>query len=218
MGSAPVGAVVPSGAGFLGAFSLPNPPGLFDCNGPPYASIVSVGRYEVPPEPGSFISFEQGVQRVTGDLVSHVAMAPASFGAWVVYQTAGLDAEVPPPIVAFQVDGHGAALPDPSNPVDVAVSPQGTFSAVAVAALGDSLAVAWIDSLDPSAPTIMVQIVRPDLSLGPATSIPTGALWYTGRLRMIGSLSGGTLLLSWESSIDDQWQRALARIDCIGGP
>lgn len=217
MGSLPVGGVVPSEGGFLGVFGLPNPPGLFDCNGPPYASIVSVGRYAVPSEPGSFIEFQQGVQRVTGDLVHHVAIAPTSFGAWVVYQTAGLDAEVPPPVFAFQVDAQGNAYPDPANPVDVAVSPEGTYAAVAATALGDSLAVAWIDSVDPSAPTIRVQIVRPDLSLGPATSIATNALWYTGRLRMIGSLGGATLLLSWESIIDDQWQRALGRIDCIGG-
>lgn len=217
IGSEPVGAVIPSGAGFLGAFGVPNPPGVFECNGPPYASIVSVGRYSSPSDPGSFIEFKQGVQRVTGDLVSHVAMAPASFGAWVVYQTAGLDAEVPPPVFAFRVDAQGDAYPDPTSPIDVAVSPEGTFSAVVAAALGDSLAVAWIDSLDPSAPTIHVQIVRPDLSLGPATSIATNALWYTGRLRMIGSLSGATLLLSWESMIDDQWQRALGRIDCTRG-
>lgn len=209
-----VGGVVPVDNGFLGAFGVTDPIGLFDCGDPLYASAVNVGRYDVvnaTPELG----YTEGTYLQTKDRLEHVAIARASFGAWVVYQGAGLDAEVPPPIFAFQVDAAGKPIGG-GAPMQIPVSPNGSFPDMAVATMGDALAVAWVDVVDPSAPTIGVQVVMPDLSLGPATSFGTNALWFTGRLGLLGSPQLGTLLVSWESVMDDTWQRALARIDCVG--
>lgn len=205
--------VIPLGVGFLGAFGVTDPVGLIECNTPLYASAVNVGRYDVSPS-GMALTYAEGTYLPTKDRLEHVAIARATFGAWVVYQSAGLDAEVPPPIYAFQVDLAGKPLGG-GSPKPIAVSPSGSFPDVAIATTGDVLVVGWVDVVDPSAPTIGVQAVYPDLSLGASASLGTGALWFTGRLRMLGSPELGNVLLSWESHIDDSWERALARVDCV---
>lgn len=96
------------------------------------------------------------------------------------------------------------------------MSPEGIgWPTIAAATLvGDALAVAHVDTLDPSAPTIVVQIAKPDGTLGPATSIPTNDAWLTGRVELQASPDGRSLLVAWEAA-QDQPRIALARIDCV---
>lgn len=210
------GGIAPAAGGFVTAFGVPDPPDT-GCAMALYASAVEIGRFEVSPNTGPGLAYTEAQFIQLKDRIDHVGVAPASFGAWVVYQTAGLDAEVPPPIIATRVDASGKPYPAGASAEAIAVSPNGTFPEIAVAALGDRLAVAWADIVDPSAPTIVIRIVNADGTLGPSTSIGTNSLWFNDRLRLAGSLSGGTLLLSWESLLDSGWQQALARVDCLGG-
>lgn len=208
-----LGAAVPSGPGFLAAYLEPDPPEP-GCNpqstGP--GTVVSVSRYEAPSGAGTFLKRTQGVRFVHFEPFVNLGLAPASFGGWVVFQTDGSTSRSPPPVAAFRVDTAGQAL-DPGE--SIAVSPGGAVvPAVAVAALGDTLAVAWIDAIDPSAPVIAVQLVHPGGALGPATSIPTNDAWYAGHLRILASPGGDSLIVSWEASVGDE-RAALARIDCV---
>ncbi len=146
--------------------------------------------------------------------MEHLAMAPAPFGAWVVLQSNGATAEVPPPIQGFRVDPNGEYIGDPALfelasiffiPLDIAV-----------AAVGDDLALAWIDAIDPSAPTIQIQLIHADGSKGAATSISTNDAWYSGGLQLLSSADGNELLVSWVAP-DDKGTVALARVDCVQG-
>lgn len=208
-----LGAAIPSGPGFLAAYLEPDPPEP-GCNpqstGP--GTVLSVSRYEAPPGAGTFLTRTQGVRLAHFEPIVNLGLAPASFGGWVVFQTDGSTSRSAPPVSAFRVDTAGQAL-DPGE--SIAVSPGGAVvPAVAVAALGDTLAVAWIDAIDPSAPVIAVQLVLPGGALGPATSIPTNEAWYAGHLRLLASPGGDSLIVSWESSPGDT-RAALARIDCV---
>jgi hypothetical protein len=119
-------------------------------------------------------------------------------------------ARVIPPLTAMLVDGMGFAVTGDS----IAVMPGGFIpSAVAVASLVETLAVAWVESLDPSAPTIAVQIVEPDGTLGAAATIATNEAWLSGRLRLVSSQAENGLLAAWESEMSTQV--GIARIDCI---
>ena len=62
----------------------------------------------------------------------------------------------------------------------------------------------------------LVVRLRPDGSLGPATSIPTNEAWLVGRLRLLASPAQNSLLIAWEAYVND-YRVALARVDCVGG-
>lgn len=211
------GAGVPSGSGFLVALSEPDPPEPGCSLTPPPGSVVSLMRYESPAEPGSFLVRTQGDRIFTRpDPLARILLTPASFGAWVVFQSEGSPSVTPPPIFAARVGANGKLLA-PNEP-PVAVSPDSVVSSpIAATALGDSVAVAWIENLDPSSPVIVVQIVRPDGSLGAATSFPTANLWLTGqRMGMVASADATSLLLAWEGGLGEP-HLGLARIDCVMG-
>jgi len=211
-----LGAAVPSGTGFLAAFAEPNPPKPATCDPlfPLPGSVVSLMRYESPAGFGSFLDRKQGERLGAVEPLVHLKMAPASFGAWVVFQTDGSTSRVQPGVVALRVD-TGAQQLVPGE--IIRVSPDGvTWGPIAVAALGDALVVAWVEAIDPSAPTIMVQIVAPDGTLGAATSIPTNVAWLKDRLRLQASADARGILVAWESDLGAALI-GLARIDCIGG-
>ncbi len=83
---------------------------------------------------------------------------------------------------------------------------------------GDELAVAWVDNIDPTAPTIVVRIVRADLSLGPVTSFSTNPAWLFGSLRMVASPDGARLFLAWDASGGGAPTVGAARLDCVAPP
>lgn len=206
-------AAVPSGTGFLAAITEPSPP-LASCDSaaPHAGTSVSVSRYEAPPGSGSSLERKEGLRLENGEPAVRLAIAGTPSGGWVVFQTDGSTARVPPPIVAARVDAAGNAV-TPGQLVPV--SPGGQIvPAMAVAGLGDGLAVAWVDALDPSAPVILVQLVAPDGTLGALMDIQTNALWYGGGLRLLASPANDSLLVAWET-LDLDGRIALARLDCL---
>jgi hypothetical protein len=208
-------AAVPTSDGFLAAYATTNPP---ECtpDGPRRPSVVMVVHHTAGPGLGSPLAYEETDYVVMDDTVLHVALAPASFGAWEVFQAAGDSAFQPPPIMAQKLGPTGLALG--RDAAYFPVSPEGVSTPlVSVTTLGDALVVAWIDNVDPSAPTIIVQLVRPDGSLGASASIPTNAVWQTGRLRMTASADLQHLLVAWEGSLDEVPTVGLARLDCFTG-
>ena len=208
-----LGAGVPAGQGFLAAFTQPSY--AESCIPAEAGTIAQVGRYDAPPEPGSSLKYTEGSSWVSaGQPLVHLAMAATSSGAWLAFQTDGSTSEVPPPVFAIRLDMAGEPIPGEQY---IPVMPAGfTPPAIAAAAVGDNLAVAWVDNIDPGPPLIALQLVRPDGSLGPATSFPTSEAWATGRLRLLASPAQNSLLVAWETSLDGH-RVALARIDCIGG-
>ena len=207
------GAAVPSGAGFLAAFTEPN--SMEPCNPQSLApgTILGVARYGA--ESGDVsLTYSVGAKLDFAEPLVHVAMAPASFGAWLVFQTDGSTSETQPPVYAAQIDTTGNLLAGSDL---IALTPGGYQPPdLAVAALGDTLAFAHIDAIDPSAPTVVLQLVTPDGQLGPTTSIPTNDAWYYYGLRLLASPAGNSLLVGWETySLYDRI--ALTRVDCVGG-
>lgn len=214
--SSVLGAAVNSGTGFIAAFVEPSAPEP-TCNPqfPLPGSDISLMRYESPPGLGSSLDRKEGERLSAVEPILHLQMTPASFGAWVVVQTDGSTSRVQPGIAAFRVDaGAQRLVPDEI----IRVSPDGvTWGPIAVAALGDALAVAWVEAIDPSAPTIVVQIVEPGGALGAAVAIPTHEAWFAGEgLRLHASPDGRGLLVAWDGN-NGGALIGLARLDCIGG-
>jgi hypothetical protein len=209
-------AAIPTTGGFLAAYAMNNPPSdPCPVGDKPRPSVVTIARYGAPTEPGSFLTYEETDHAVLNDTVVHVALVPAPFGAWEVFQGAGDDARQPPAILAQRLGPDGISLDPPGGYTPI--SPDGVSSAfIGAAPLGDALVVAWTDALDPTAPTIVLQIVRSDLSLGPSASIPTNVVWQTGRIRMVASPEARSLLVAWEGGVDAP-AVGLARLDCVTG-
>lgn len=215
LGTEILAAGVASGAGFLAAFAAPGE-FLSDCdpNGA-MGSTIDLYRYESPSGLGSSLEPAYGgtFDFEPADVLLGVHLAPASFGAWLVWQQAGINAEVPPPPFAIRLDPTGAAL-DPVGSA-TALGTIGWGGPVAVASLGDDLIVAWAEYADPSAPLVMVQMVRADGSLGPSTSFYTHELWQTGPMRIAAQPNGKQIFVTWEGGMN-QTDIAMARIDCVG--
>jgi hypothetical protein len=176
---------------------------------------VQVARYDAPPGLGPSLEYTETSTHETGfDPIVHLAMAPTSFGAWLVWQANGASAEVVPPIVAVRLDAAGKPLPGKQ---DIVVMGGGYIPpATAVAALGDNLVFAWVDALDPGPPVIGIQIVRADGSLGPSTAIPTNDAWLVGGVRLLASPAQDSVLVAWGAFVNDH-RVGLARVDCASG-
>lgn len=209
-------AAVPAGTGFLSAVAEAEDPddNCLSVN-PSKGTRLAMKRYESPKEPGSFLQLTEGESFSDAEAVHLLTMSTASFGAWVVLQRDGSTSEQMPAIQAFPVDMKGYLLSGSLGPF--AVSPDGVdYPAVAAATLaGDLLAVAHVDNLDPSAQAIVIQLARADGSLGPTIAIPTNEAWLTGRVEMLASPDGHSLLITWESAQPEQ-RIALTRVDCLG--
>jgi hypothetical protein len=215
VGTALLAAGVPSGAGFLGAYSMVDP-ALPECT-PEGGMGTSVGvyRYDSPPDLGGDLEETAGDRftPIAGDPLVHLEIAATSFGAWVVWQNAGLTAEMQPPPIALRVDAKGRALVP--GDTGIALAAQGWGGPLAVSAIGDTLVAAWTDNAQPSAPLIVVQLVRADGTLGPSTSLPSDLLWQTGPLRVLGQPGAERIFVTWEGGLETT-NVALARIDCVG--
>ncbi len=212
-------AAVPSGDGFVAAFTAPGLPGkTCDPMDPKPGSYLSLVRYDSPIESGSFLQQSQGaVLFAEGpEAFIHMGLTPASFGAWLVFQSDGSTALTPPPIFAGRFNGAGFPAVEPLEVHQV--TPGGYIPPeVAVASLGDTLAVAWVDTIDPSASTVQIQLVHPDGSDGPSVTIPTQEAWLSGGLRLLASPDGKSLLVSWAGPVQDG-VAAVARVDCVDSP
>lgn len=211
---------VPSGAGFLAAFLAPNPPDTAcDAAIPKPGTVIVAGRYDALGGPD--LTFQQAHYSVGGDPFFHVLLAPrrtsAGDGAWLLEQQDGSSAFAPGPLVVRRLTAVG--VEDPLVGSGLQIPNSQILSEVAIASLrhdgGDELAVAWVDNVDPSAPTVVVQVVRADLSLGPVTSFSTSPAWLFGALHMVASADGTQLFLAWDASGGGAPTVGTARIDCV---
>lgn len=206
---------VPSGTGFLAAIAEVDPIENDCIAGPDKAAAlrVMVRRYESPSAPGSFVEMTLGDGVSNSEPIARLAMSPASFGAWVVFQTDGSTSEQMPAIEAFAVDQKGHIL---SPKGQFAVSPEGIDwpHLAAATVFGDRIAVAHVETFDTSAPEIVIEMYDVNGAKGPSISIPTGDSWLGGRIDMLPSPDGRSLLVAWEVS-QDQPRMALTRVDCL---
>ena len=213
--SAPLGAVVPSGQGFVAAYALPNPnEGSCGMAMSP-ATVIGFYRYDAPTEQGSFLTTTEGDHLVFDEPLSKLVSSRTTNGAWAFYQTDGSTSFAPPGVYAARVDGEAHLQPVGSTGIQVV--PDGkVIGAIAAASLGDGAAFAWVDSSDPSLPTVSVRSVAPDGTLGQVTSFSTSPVNLTGRLRLIASRNQRSLLVAWESD-SGLTAVGLARLDCFLG-
>jgi hypothetical protein len=150
------------------------------------------------------------------DPVAHVALARRAGGAWAVWQENGASAEFVPAIQAVRLDEAGAV----AGPVFPVTNSGGTVSPFAAAAIGSNLAVAWVDTLDPSTPTITIRIDVVDAygALVTSSSIDTAPSWpYEPSLSLLVSPDQTQMLLAWADQASPAPAVArVARLSCVG--
>lgn len=204
---------IPAGDGFLAALLSPNPPEpSCDPVAPKPGTVLRAGRYA--PLGGPDLTFQVGFTSVAIEPFFHALLAPRADGAWLLEQLDGSLSRSPGPLVIRRLDAAAAELVPGGE--GLALPGSQLLTDVAIASLGEDLAVAWVDAVDPSAPTVVVQVVRADLSLGPSTSFSTAKAWYFGALRMVASADGAKLFLAWDASGGGAPTLGAARVDCVG--
>lgn len=149
---------VPDATGFLVALASGAPFGA--CNGGPSgpAESLQIAHF------GPYLDDTLLSELPQPEPLAFVALAPrdaARGGAWLVTRTDGSISEVLPPALAVRLDDAGQPVGDP---VEVVATGDGP-TPIAVAALGDRLAVAHFSTVSASH-KLIVQIVLPDGSLG----------------------------------------------------
>ena len=178
---------------------------LFACSSP---SGFRVGRFG-PTTPEAETTHE------------HFAMAPAQLqmvphgqGAWVVWQSAG--GVTPAPLEAMRLDGDGNPVTDAMQLVAEGI----IFEEVALAPLGDDLALAHSDPLDPGRPNLFVRIFDAEGSERTAAGFtPQASPRLAESYGLVGSATGDALLLAWSSAeqepgVQGNAQVYVARLDC----
>ena len=87
---------------------------------------------------------------------------------------------------------------------------------VAVAPFGDGFAVAVVDAIDPSAPTLRLAVFSAEGLVQAQTSFSTGGAWLTNdRLTLLGAPDGKALLVGWVGASPDLGASLfLRRFDC----
>lgn len=205
---------VPSGQGFLAALGRPSPPEpACSTQVTPPARTITIVRHDHAPGGPDMATTLNDVMSTDEPLVN-LALAPASFGGWVVFQTDGSLSRVQPGLRAFPILTSGQR----KTPDDVVVVTQDGLGVteIAVASLGDALVVASIEAIDPGAPTIALQLIMPDGVLGARAIIPTAMAWWTGRIRLLASPAADALLVAWEGGLGTP-AIGLARVSCVEG-
>ena len=145
----------------------------------------------------------------TDDLVL-TRLLRRSEGAWLIFQESGASALLQPPAMAMRLAADGV----PGAPFVITDPGLGQ---VAVAALGDGFAVAVVDAIDPSAPTIRLRVFSAEGSALSEASFSTSGAWLVNdRLTLLGSPDGTQLLVGWVGTTPDQGSRVfLRRFDCL---
>lgn len=203
---------VPSGDGFLVAFSSGRPFGTcFNDDGipgPPTELQVAWMDGNGTIKPGAVLP---GIEPIFG-----AQIVARSDGAWLVWQHDGSTSEVSPPILAVRLDATGQLASDIFE-----VVPTGASSARPFAAdrLGDKLVVAWVDAIDPSAPSLIVQVFdEAGLLTGGASLSTAPGFFFDDQLAIMGSPAGNQVLLAYASDPGDGLRRIhVARLDCVIG-
>jgi hypothetical protein len=150
------------------------------------------------------------------DPLAHVALAKRPEGAWVVWQETGASSLQPPPIRAALLDESGSQ----AGPLVNITSDGQTNGPFAAAALGERLAVAWIDALDPSTPTIRLDLFNEEGSFVAGTSLGTGPAWlYDASLSLLASPDATQLLIAWTDMEPPAPANVrVARFSCVPEP
>lgn len=142
------------------------------------------------------------------DLV-YARILPRKGGSWIFYRESGASAEVQPPTMAvpFGTDSAtGAEFP---------ISDPGA-GPVAVAALGGGFIVATVDSLDPTAPTVLLRIYSPEGNLTTQSSFSASEAWPgADPLAIIASPDSKSFLVGWTGGNPGGPARLIVRrFDC----
>lgn len=204
-------AAQPLAGGFLAAIVEPNSPNtLCDPANPLPGTSLSLLRYDSGNELGSPLTHKTGWRFDMSEPIKNLGLARTSDGAaWVAYQTDGSTSEVAPPIMASRVMSDGYVVGDGAADQ---ISPEGQVtSALAIAALENTLAAAWIDAIDPSAPVIQIKLHELGNPQGLQTSIPTNDAWYESDLQLVAANDKRSLLVAWKSKSIT----AFVRVDCV---
>jgi len=193
----------------LGCFLLDGVRGpdsfLFACSS---GGGFQVGRFG-PSTPEAQITHEQPATPV-----AQLQMVPRSDGGWVVWQVA--DGETSGALVAMRVDAEGEPITDPMQLIADGL----IFEKVTLAPMGDDLAVAYTDVLDPGPPNIVVEVFD-GAGIQRAAGSFTPQAWprIEEGYGLVASPSADSLLFSWSSADveDDVVGNArtyVARLDC----
>ena len=150
------------------------------------------------------------------DPLAHVVLAKAPHGAWVVWQNDGSSAFQPAPVRAVRLDEQGAPL----GAVFAVVGDGQTSGPIAAAGVGPLLAVAWVDALDPSTPTLRLDLFDESGAWVSGSSVNTAPSWlHDPSLSLLPSPDARSILLAW-SDRDAPAPAAVrvARFSCAGLP
>lgn len=172
------------------------------------------------------LAVTDGVNYTLGDWIpapggaTDVKAAKAKDGAWVVVGT-------PPGQVVNGMFVAARVTPDPAAPIIFAVvggEPGGEIprsGTLAVAGLGDQLAVAFVDDSGDKGPFLHVLIVNEDGIRVASEDIFPGTS-FSGAPSLLASPDGQSLLLAWAETPDqgmgDGDKIRAVRIDCIPPP
>lgn len=204
---------VRSGGGFLVALSTGASPGGADCSDPAggWPDDVQIVRTD-----GAGVTFTDHLGAPGS--ATDVKMAPRSDGAWVVLGT-------PPGQVVngmflgarLDLEGKVAAMfPVGGGDQTWEIPQNGTLTAAAV---GDNLAVAWVDFGGDKGPFLNVKVFDPGGAPTAQAQLFFGGS-PAGAPALLGSPSGGHLLLAWAETPaqggDGEMIQAV-RIDCVTG-
>jgi hypothetical protein len=200
---------LPSGE-FLFAFSTSRPWGsCLDDDGidtPAHAVLTGLvaGENAVP---GPLVIDED-------DFVRFVRVVPHSEGAWIAWQYEGINALTIPPVMAMRVDPQGNPL-TPAIPIldgSVAGAPP------AFASLGDRLAFAYLDFLDPLGGTMVIKVLDTFGQPLFERSFQSSAQPMPPKLALLASPAHDQLLLGWSEGNDGvNGMRAFLARFCVPG-
>ncbi len=166
----------------------------------PGLNLVTM-RYEVTDAADASFDVVQEEVLTQVEPLLHLELVSTSFGAYAVFQTDGSTSEDTPPIQTYLLDHGGALQPTGAGPIALTGSGIST-NTLAASAMEDDLVIAWVDSIDPSAPTIIVRRVDAGGDVVAETSIPTNAAWLSGKLRMVTAPDQRSLLLAWTADVN----------------
>lgn len=150
------------------------------------------------------------------DPLAHVALARRPGGAWLAWQENGASAFTPPPVQAIALDDAG----NPVGPRFQLTSDGETSGPIAITDLGGQLAAVWVDSVDPSSPSLRIGV----FDAGGTTVAIAGyqlleSFLFEPSLSLAASDDGKQLLLSWAAlGPAGPAMVEVLRLSCLDGP
>jgi hypothetical protein len=193
--------------GYLSAFSSGR--GLVECfnddgiPGPP--TRLQVGWWRG----GSGMAWQY--EETLPEPITTVELVPRGDGAWLLHQTDGSTSLTYPSVVATALGPDGV----PTGPSFSAVEDGRTFGPVAAAPFGRGFALAWVEAIDPSAPTVFVRVFDEDGTLRAEGAYDTSpAFLVPSRISLVSSPNEDALIVAWEAA-DEERRVVAARFACV---